>query len=139
MKEQHESKLDELIGEALTVIKNHPQAESVSEKVVQSRHCIKAYWNDEREDGNHHAMLYFYYGNRRADIGSKIRIWVALRDIHILDFVGDRIVPISSGGEDFCIDFNVDLKGEVNGVTEALEAAVRANKEELAQLEAAML
>lgn len=129
--ERSESKLIDLIEEALGVIRSKPTVHSIEAGDGQ----FKAYWDDQRPDGQHHALLRLHYGRRRADIGSRIRIWVKLGDIMILDFPGDRMVPIGSGAEDFCVEFDDTLTGEVSGVADALETAREALVEELERLE----
>lgn len=137
MKEQYESKLDELLDEALSVIKNHPATGTI-EANAKRANCFKVYWSEQRSDGQHHALLYLNYGNRRADIGSKIRIWIAPRDVHILDFTGDRVIPVGDETKIFCLDFTHDLTGEVDGIVELLEYAQHAYSETLAGLEASL-
>ncbi len=135
MKECSETKLGDLISKALEVITNRPEA-VIDEAVIDGRRCVRAYWHDQRADGAHHAKLYVICGNRRADLGSLTRVWVTLADVLILDFAGERKVPLGEGVDDFCLEFNSDLTGQINGISALLEAARGAHTQELDQLEA---
>ena len=131
MMERNESKLIDLIDKALEVIRNRPTVQSIE----AGDGLFKVYWDDKRPDGQHHALLRLHYDRRRADLGSRIRIWVNLNDVMILDFPGNRMVPIGSGVGNFCVEFDDTLTGEVSGITEVLEAAREALLKELERLE----
>ena len=135
MDERSESRLIDLIDEVLAVIRNQPTVHSIK----AGDNLFTIYWADQRPDGQHHALVRLCYGRRRYDAGSRIRIWVNLDDVMVLDFPGNRMVPIGGPIGNFCVEFDHTLTGEVSGITDALAKAREILLEELKRLEEMMV
>lgn len=71
--------------------------------------------------------LYLHSGHRRLSLGPKRRLWVALRDIHLLTPGMYASEPIGNDG-DFCIEFDHRVSGRFEGLKEALSAALKARE-----------